>query len=88
MVGIGGFEPPTYAISAHCTDLLSYIPLFSKARSFVYYQFRETGYLQVELLYEPFFILHIYYIIFFEKNQIEMFSRAREDFTSHDLVHF
>ena len=29
MVGIGGFEPPTPALSAQCSNLLSYIPIWS-----------------------------------------------------------
>ena len=28
LVGIGGFEPPTPALSAQCSNLLSYIPLY------------------------------------------------------------
>ena len=35
----------------------------------------------LNLLYEPFFILHIYYIIFFYKNQIKFFGSGAENRT-------
>ena len=40
MVGIGGFEPPTPALSARCSDQLSYIPINKTVFSIFYALYR------------------------------------------------
>lgn len=74
LVRMAGFEPATFALSAHCSNQLSYTRIFKAL-------FQHTQLLDIvkvnnekDLLYKPFLTLYIYYIKIFIKNQLK-FSR-------------
>ena len=73
MVGIGGLEPPTARLSVEYSNQLSYIPLFSRL-VLLYITNLEQQVIYNRFAVWVFFILHIYYIIFFKKNQIDFLA--------------
>ena len=65
-----GLEPTTHGLQIRCAT--NYATLAYLGSLFQLLQFKRLL-LIIKLLYEPIFILYIYYTIFFYKNQFKIF---------------